>query len=60
MKKGTGVLIGIACFFAGVSLGVLLAPVKAGIGTNCGNNTHYHYNEKKEKIENNEDSMEEE
>lgn len=39
MKKTTGLLLGIALFFAGVTCGFFLAPVKKGlyIGNNNGN-----------------------
>ncbi len=48
MSKKSGILLGLACFFAGMAIGFLVAPVKEGIGNNCGNNTHYHYHEPEE------------
>ncbi len=30
--------LGLACFFAGMCLGFLMAPIKKGISVSCGNN----------------------
>lgn len=47
MKKLTVFLMGTTCFLGGVLLGILMAPVKQGIGNNSGNtyNNHYHKEE---------------
>lgn len=39
MNKSTGILLGIACFFAGLSIGIIVSAVKNGfeIGNNSGN-----------------------
>lgn len=44
MKKLTVFLIGTTCFFGGILLGILISPIKGGIGNNSGNtyNNHYH------------------
>jgi hypothetical protein len=44
MKK-TGVIIAVISFLCGVIAGFLLAPIKLGIGNNCGNNYHYYKDE---------------
>ena len=43
MKKSTAALVSIICLLGGIILGFLIAPVKEGIGNNCGNTTHNHY-----------------
>ena len=43
MNKWTGILLAFASFFAGMVLGFLIAPVKAGLGNNSGNTTNNHY-----------------
>jgi hypothetical protein len=53
MKKTTGILLAIACLFAGMVMGFLISPVKAGFGNNAGN-TNYNYYYKKEDSENSE------
>ena len=51
MKKMTGILLAITCFFAGIVLGFLISPAKGGFGNNCGNTNNY-YDDKKEDLEN--------
>lgn len=41
MKNSEKVLLGAACFFAGVVAGFLIAPIKEGI--HCGNNNGNQY-----------------
>lgn len=50
MKRGTGILLAIACFFAGAFLGFLVAPAKHGFGNNSGNTNNY-YNDDKDPIQ---------
>lgn len=47
MRKSTGILLAIACFFAGSFLGCILAPAKQGFG----NTRNYYLNKKDEKKE---------
>lgn len=44
-KKG---FVYIICFLTGVIFGFLLAPIKQGIGNNCGNNSYYYKDVPKE------------
>jgi hypothetical protein len=43
MKKLTVFLMGTTCFLGGVLLGILMSPVKQGIGNNSGNTYNNHY-----------------
>lgn len=43
VKKGTAIVIGIAAFFGGLALGMLIAPLKGGIGNNSGNTTNNYF-----------------
>lgn len=38
MSKREARLLAAACLFAGVAIGFLLAPIKAGLTVSCGNN----------------------
>lgn len=38
MSKREARLLAAACLFAGVAIGFLLAPIKAGLSVSCGNN----------------------
>lgn len=38
MSKKEARLLAAACLFAGVAIGFLLAPIKAGLSVSCGNN----------------------
>jgi F0F1-type ATP synthase membrane subunit c/vacuolar-type H+-ATPase subunit K len=51
MKKVTGILLAIACLFAGIAIGFIISPVKGGLGNNAGNTTNNYY-DKKEDSEN--------
>ncbi len=42
MSKKHTVLLSITFFLAGIVFGFFLAPIKQGIGNNCGNNYHYY------------------
>lgn len=48
MRKATGILTAIACFFAGIVVGFLLSPVKQGIGNYSGNNNGNTYLDQKQ------------
>ena len=37
-QKKEKILLGLACFFAGMTTGFLLAPIKKGVSVSCGNN----------------------
>ena len=37
-EKKEKILLGLACFFAGVTMGFFLAPIKKGVSVSCGNN----------------------
>lgn len=43
MKKRDKVLFGSCMFLLGIVFGFLLAPIKQGIGNNCGNSTRNYY-----------------
>ncbi len=46
MKKTTGILLALACFFAGTFLGFLVSPAKQGFGNNSGNTNNYYGHKK--------------
>ena len=46
MDKNKNILIMIICLFGGIIIGFLLAPIKQGIGNNCGNQHYYNKNPK--------------
>lgn len=53
MKDKETLLLSTTCFFAGVVVGFLIAPIKKGVycGNNSGNNSGNQYKELKEKNE---------
>ena len=51
MKKLTVFLMGTSCFLGGVLLGILMSPVKQGIGNNSGNTYNNHYNQEEAETE---------
>ena len=58
MSKKQTILLSITFFLTGVVFGFLLAPIKQGIGNNCGNNYNY-YKDKEEENTNHENTNEE-
>jgi hypothetical protein len=45
MQRVTGILLAVSCFFAGIVLGFLIAPIKGGFGgfgNNSGNMTKFY------------------
>lgn len=50
MKNKKSLCIGLISFLAGIIVGFFIAPIKQGIGNNCGN-TNYYTGEKDKKLE---------
>ncbi|BCJ93714.1 hypothetical protein acsn021_12830 [Anaerocolumna cellulosilytica] len=51
MDKKMRFLLGTVLFLAGIITGFFIAPIKQGIGNNCGNNSTNNYHNEKEENE---------